>query len=407
MIEVLISFGVLGIILFGILLWKIKDISSNSNNNDEKNLIRENSRLISELKSSDGKRHKLEVELKREAEDKNKYKGENKRLFIEGKELFTRNSVLQERAKELHEKLVKYESLKEKREKDFEKKIEEMNEMKKSFEDEKLRVRKEDEERGKRLELERDRIWNEHENESISFMKTICQKPELAFDYFENTSLPETFDGSLKPDFLVGFLGQYIIFDAKMSKSNDLQTYISNQVKSTTKKIKNSKNNEEIYSNVFFVVPDMDLIQLKKVFYYEDGYSFYVISKNSFEAILASYKKVLDYDLAESFDPKERENIVNLIASFDQHISKQNAINILSSVEGIKTSFKKSVLSKDLLEDVEIKKKNMRIENFKPTDLKRLIQNPEEQIDGIRQLVKSKEPVIEKQNLEDASQTFL
>jgi hypothetical protein len=44
-------------------------------------------------------------------------------------------------------------------------------------------------------------------------------------------------------------------------------------------------------------------------------------------------KKVKDYDLAEKFNPQERENIVNLVAALDFHISKRNAFDIALSLD--------------------------------------------------------------------------
>ncbi|MBT4936457.1 hypothetical protein HON22_00920, partial [Candidatus Peregrinibacteria bacterium] len=329
----------------------------------------------------------LQNELEKERSERNEMAGKNKQMFVTVTALQEKNQNLQSSADELNKKVVQHESGREKKEKDFERKVEELEQSRKSLDDEKQRVRREDEERLEKLEEERNRIWNEHENVSIAKMKEVCIKPELTFSYFENTSLPETFDGSLKPDFLVEFLGQYIIFDAKMSRSANLQNYIADQVKSTAKKIKASKNTEEIYKTVFFIIPTLEITSLKKTFFYEDGYSFYVIPVESFEAILGSYKKVKDYDLAESFDPKERENIVNLIASYDQHIHRQNALNILSSLEGLKVSTAKESLGEDMKGDIEVKKQKIRLENFKPTELKRLINNPEEQIQEMKNLV--------------------
>jgi len=405
-ITVIILLAVL-ILIFVYKEFLVKPDSTDMNNEELKNILKDKIRLESELKNTVQKLFKSEEDLKKESEEKHKVQGENKRLYENNLELTKKNELYLERGKELNQKVAKFESTEDKRQKEFENKVTELQESRKALEDERNRIRKEDEDKLQKQNEERDKVWNEHENESVSFMKTVCQKPELSFDFFENTNLPETFDGGLKPDFLVKFLNQYIIFDAKMSKSSDLQTYISNQVKSTTKKIKESKNSEEIYSTIFFIVPDMEFISMKKVSFYEDGYSFFVIPKAGFEPILESYKKVSNYDLAESFDPKERENIVNLIASFDHHISRQNSINILSSLEGLKVSSKKNILKKDLLDDIEVKKNKIRLENFKPTDLKRLIQNPEEQIQEIKALVMPKKPEISEDELSNTNDTLL
>ena len=58
-------------------------------------------------------------------------------------------------------------------------------------------------------------MWNEHEHVVVSQLTDLCAKPQLKFTTYDNTNLPDDFDGSIKPDFLIDFLGQYIIFDAK------------------------------------------------------------------------------------------------------------------------------------------------------------------------------------------------
>jgi len=102
---------------------------------------------------------------------------------------------------------------------------------------------------------------------------------------------------------------------------------------------------------------------------------------------LSTFKKLQDYDLADSFDPQERENIVNLIAAFDFHINRRNSIDILSSLEGLKISSLKNNLDSQILEQIDIKKKKIRIEKLKDTEMKRFIHNPAEQLSEIKKLV--------------------
>jgi hypothetical protein len=153
-------------------------------------------------------------------------------------------------------------------------------------------------------------------------------------------------------------------------------------------------------------VPSMDITTIKKHSYFEGGYSYFVITPESIEPILSSYKKISEYDLAESFDPQERENIVTLIATYDQFIQQQNARNILSTYQGIKISELKSTLEASLHGEVDQRKKNMRLEKFKPTDLKKFMQDPQKQIQAIGELVVPKHAEIEKGALEAAKETL-
>lgn len=375
----------------------------------EKDLLTEqNARLSLELEKKSEELGKIESQLKQTESEKNELSGKNKQMFVSVTTLQEQNKNLQSQNDELNKKVVQFESSKDQKEKSFEQKVSDLEESRKALLDEKVRIRREDEERMARLEEERNRVWAEHENVSIARMKEVCVKPELGFSFYENTTLPESFDGKLKPDFLVEFLGQYVVFDAKMTRaqSRSLHDYIADQVKSTAKKIQESKNKDEIYSSVYFVVPQEAVHTLKKTSFYEDGYSFYVISIEAFEPILEAYKRITHYELAERFDPKERENIINLIAAFDQHVARQNAVNILTSLEGLKIAQMKNTLHPEMREEVDVQRKKMRLENFKPNELKNLMNNPEEQIEEMKKLVIPNRPAIEKQALEDAQNTL-
>lgn len=82
-------------------------------------------------------------------------------------------------------------------------------------------------------------------------------------------------------------------------------------------------------------MPAQELQELKTLSFIEEGFSFYVISLDSIEPILASLKKISEYETIADFDPQDRETIVNLIANYDRHISLQNAANILFTKESI------------------------------------------------------------------------
>jgi len=368
----------------------------------ENNIFREeNIKLKIENEKINENSWKIKWELDQEKSEKSELQWKNKQMFVNLTSFQEKLRNFEEKNWELNKKVAKFESERTKKEKDFEQKIWELDNSRKSLEDEKIRIRKEDEEKIQVEQDNKNRIWADHEIEAIAKMKEVCIKPEISFQFFENTNLPENFDWKLKPDFLIEFLWQYIIFDAKMSRSANLQTYINEQVKSTVKKIKVAKNSEEIYSTVFFVVPHIAIDELKKLSFYEDWFNFFIITAETFESVISSFKKITSYENLDKIDPKERENIVNLLASYDQHISQRNAVDILSSISWVKVSQAKEILDSDMLEEIELKKKKMRIENFKPTDLKRLISNPEEQIEEMKKLVVAKKSKISKGDLED------
>ena len=373
---------------------------------ENKRLSENLQRMALELEQKNQKYWEIRSELDAEKRERNEQIWKNKQMYVELTVLREKNLNLQNENNEQKKRLTKHDSEDRRQMMEFENKVLHLENSRKALEDEKFRIRREDEDRIQRLEEERDRMWNEHEIDSIAKMKEVCQKWEFWFAFFENSSLPSSFDGSLKPDFLVEFLGQYIIFDAKMSKSVNLQNYINDQVKNTVKKIKASKSKDEIYNSVFFVIPTIELASLKKTHYYEGWYSFFIISVESFEPLLSSYKKISDYDLADSFDPQDRENIVDLIAAFDFHINRRNSVDIISSIEWLKVSSLKYNLNKEMLDQVEIKKKKMRIEKFKDTEMKRFIHDPEEQILAIKKLVIPKKAEIDWEELDSAWKLF-
>jgi hypothetical protein len=403
-LAVIILIAILALIVWDKFLDK-KETEDNSE--DLRRLQEELSQVKTNLELKDQKLGEMTKALEKEAGEKNEMSGKNKQMFARLTSLEKDYSLAQQQLLESKEKIVANESLKTQREKEFDKKVSDLESSRRSLEEEKIRVQKEEELKRQQEEELRNRIWNEHENKAIAKLKELCQKPAFAFPFFENTVLPDSFDGKLKPDFLVDFMGQYIIFDAKMTKpdsANSLLNYLKAQVKSTAKKIKESKNSEEIFKTVFFVVPD--LADLKETSFFEEGYEFYAVSLESLEPILAAYKKISYYENIEQIDPKERENIVQLIAAYDQQISHQNAVNILSSVMGLKVAQLKTNLNTDLQTEVLNRKKKMRIENFKPTDLKRLVENPEEQVKEMKKLVEVKEAPVKAEELKAAQDSL-
>jgi hypothetical protein len=201
--------------------------------------------------------------------------------------------------------------------------------------------------------------------------------------------LPDDFDGSLKPDFMIEFLDQYVIFDAKVSKAESLQTYINNTVKSTAQKL---KKNPKIYPSVFFVVPSAALAELKKTYFSQDGFVFYVIPPEAVPVILSSLKRIATYELAEQLDPQERENIVNLIAEFDYHINLRNAADLFISKLGTSLLERTEQLSPELRDQIELKKRDMK-SPFNIAEIKKMILSQTLQNEEIARMVSPKASV--------------
>ena len=244
-------------------------------------------------------------------------------------------------------------------------------------------------------------MWANHENHVIATLTDLCKQPQFGFTAYTNTNLPEGFDGSLKPDFLVEFLDQYIIFDAKISKAKSLQTYVNDQVKKTVEKV---KNNDQIYKHIFLVVPTSAIAELKNHQYTVDGYTLYVISPEALPPILASLKRITTYEFAESMDPMQRENIVQIIADLDFHINLRNAADIILSKMGTDLLERTQKVDASLTEEVALKKQPMNMKaSIAAGDIKRIVSNLTIQNIETQQLVSPK-VAVRKKDLEAGQQ---
>ena len=228
----------------------------------------------------------------------------------------------------------------------------------------------------------------------ISRLATLCKLPQLSFTHYTNTNLPDDFDGSLKPDFMIGFLDQYIIFDAKVSKAESLQTYINNAVKTTAQK---AKKNSKIASMIFLVVPTEAITELKAFVYPVDGYSIYVVSPEALAPILASLKKITTYEFADQMDPEQRENLIQAFAEMDFHINLQNAVNILLAKQGTQVLERLQQTDPDIAAEVAIKKQPMNAKaSIAASEIKKLVTNLSAQNLETQQLVSPKAAVSKK-----------
>ena len=326
--------------------------------------------LKSDLERKTEELGNLRSQIEKERSEKDELAGNGKQLFSRFKDLEVEYKATQHDRDELRKRVSEYEAAAESRERELDDRLQKLHRAEKSLEQEKERYSQEDKDRQEKALEERDRMWGEHEQNVQALLVELCKKPEMSFTCYHNTNLPEEFDGSLKPDFMIEFLGQYIIFDAKVTRSQDIRTYIKDQVRKTAKK---AKGRSDIYSSIFLVVPTDAIGELRELSHYDEGFTFYVVSPESLAPILASLKKITSYELAEQFDPQERENIVSLIAKLDYHISERNTFDILMAGKGAEVLKNAAQLHPELIGEVNQKKSKMGLPNFKKTEIKRLI----------------------------------
>jgi hypothetical protein len=155
--------------------------------------------------------------------------------------------------------------------------------------------------------------WKTHEDDVKQALKAICSKHNI--DYVEKAP----FKG--EPDNLLKIVNEYVVFDAKSPKGDDLNNfplYLQKQ----TEEVKKYSRQENVKRWLFFVIPSNCHAVLKKFVYNLSDYDVFIVTKDSLEPILLSLKKMEEYELVEQLNPQERENICRILGKF-AHLSKR------------------------------------------------------------------------------------
>lgn len=299
----------------------------------------------------------------------------------------SRSEILSHQAEELHKQISLFRADEKLRDAQTDNRIGELSSAVKALRDEQERVLEEERERRRREEENRSRLWNDHERSVQAKLREICKNPAFAFPFYSNANLPDEFV-KFKPDALVGFLDQYILFDAKKTGEKNPGTYIRNQVESTAAKILGSGLEKRIFRMVVIVVPASNLTELKTQLYFQDGFTFLVVSPESLEPLAAAFKEIEKYAAAGQYDPSEREQTVSLIARFDSHIRRQNALNLLAAEQGLSVLGEEKRLPAKLAADVEVRRGQIRAKAVSAAGLQNLINTPERESELLDRLVR-------------------
>ncbi len=319
----------------------------------------------------------------------------------EKRELAVQLEEYRQRVARRDQRITQYESEEQQRKRDLDQRIRELHQARESLEQERERIIFAERKHAEEQQNHRDRQWALHEQNTLRILRELCGRTDLYFPSFDNTDLPDGFDRSLKPDFLIRFLDQYVIFDAKLSKSQNLQSYLAGQAKQTARKIAGSSEKDLMYRVVFFVVPAADLEGLKTLSYYEEGFQFFCIPPEALEPILMFFKRLESYEFAQAYNPQEREQIVQVIAALEHHIRHQNAVHIISALRGIQSLEVKDVLDDDMKQSVLDKRKSIRIENFTPSSLRRLMHDDQALREEILRIISPQPAPVEKEDFQD------
>ncbi len=307
---------------------------------------------------------------------------------------------------ELQQHLTRYEQSEHQARRLLEDKIRDLVQAREALTDERSRVLAEEKRAREESDANRNRIWALHEQQCISRLRELCERSDLYFPSYDNMHLPEDFDPSLKPDFLIRFSDQYVLFDAKHTQSQLLQTYLSSQAKQTAGKLTGSISSEQVYPVLFFVVPSIDVGTLKTSSWFEQGYTFYAVSPEALEPVLAMFKRLEQYEFAEAFDPKDRERVVQFIATLEHHIRHQNAVHVLSAIRGLKALAKEQSLPEKMKQDIDDCLRRIRTESFPPSSLQKLMHSRNAAGEELLRMIAPQEPPVAEEELQQEDNLF-
>lgn len=155
--------------------------------------------------------------------------------------------------------------------------------------------------------------WSLHQQNVQQSIKAICGKHTV--EYIDKVS----FKG--EPDNTIRICGEYIIFDAKSPRTDDLNNF-PNYIKEQTEKAKKYANEESVKKWIFFVVPSNTSEILKNYVYPLADYDVFIITQDSLEPVILSLKKIEEYEFADQLSPEDRDNICRVLGKF-AHLSKR------------------------------------------------------------------------------------
>lgn len=186
--------------------------------------------------------------------------------------------------------------------------------------------------------------WSKHQEQAKNLIKSICQK--YTIEYLEKVP----FKGD--PDNTLLICDEYIVFDAKSPGSDDLSNFPNYLKDQAEKAIKYAKQ-ENVKSDVFFIVPSNTLESLDIFVYRHGEHNVYIISADALEPVILGLKKIEEYEFAKELSPEDRENICRILGRF-AHLSKRRIqVDSFFAKQFIELAYKcETNLPKDLLESI-------------------------------------------------------
>src|SRR6185437_3353283 len=132
--------------------------------------------------------------------------------------------------------------------------------------------------------------WQHHQEHVKQSLKTLCNRHTI--DYLEKVP----FKG--EPDNTISIGAEFIVFDAKSPRGDDLR-YFPNQRKEQSEKV-NKHAGEEGVTNWTSFVATIDTLEALQTFVYQlADYHVFMVTVDALEPILLSLKKIEEYEFAD------------------------------------------------------------------------------------------------------------
>ncbi|MBJ04522.1 MAG: hypothetical protein CMP65_01290 [Flavobacteriales bacterium] len=191
------------------------------------------------------------------------------------------------------------------------------------------------------------RTWQDHEMNVNKQIKFICQEESIKFI--------EDWPHDKKPDNVIQICNEFIVFDAKSPRNDDLDNfpnYIKNQVSALSK----YADHKDVKKHLFLVVPENAINVLSMLTFNDSNYCVHIISPQALGITMWSLKQIELYEFAEKLSPEDRENLARAVAGSMNYIKRIIQMNSDMNDTGIQlTEQIMNLISKDSLKSIKNK----------------------------------------------------
>ena len=214
----------------------------------------------------------------------------------------------------------------------------------------KEREEKREREEERKLEERKEKLkrtWQDHEANVNKHIKFICQEQSIKFI--------DDWHHDKKPDNVIQISNEYIVFDAKSPRNDDLDNF-PNYIKTQVSSLSKYADHKDVKKHLFLVVPENAIHVLKTLTYNDSNYCVHIISLQALGITMWSLKQIELYEFAEKLSPEDRENLARAVAGSMNYIKRMIQINSDMNDSGIQlTEQIMQLISKDSLKSIKEK----------------------------------------------------